>query len=572
MAMSVRVILFPAILLALLWSGSDSSLPIRFEDVTGQSGLAIERIVSPEKRYLVETMGGGVAWIDFDGDGWLDVYLTNTPTVESARAGHRPSNRLYRNNRDGTFSDATLRAGVGFRGWSMGVSVADYDLDGDHDLYLTNYGPNILYRNNGDGTFNDVTREAGVGDSRWSTSSGWSDYDQDGDQDLFVVNYVEFDLAALPEFGKGRYCLFRSLEVLCGPRGMKGGGDTLYRNNGDGTFTDVSRAAGVADERGYFGLGCIWSDLDLDGDQDLYVANDTQANYLYLNDGKGHFTDAGLLSGAALDLNGRARAGMGIATGDYDRDGRFDIVVTNFSDESYAIFHNDGEGAFTDRAGPLGVARLTLPYLGWGVALADLDNDGWLDLLGVNGHVYPQVDRVGIGTGYRQPALLLRGGPGGLSDVTAMAGSGLTTRRSHRGLALGDYDNDGDLDLLLMDLDGQPVLLENRTEGRGHHLRVRAPIGARIELEVDGIRRVAEIQAAGSYQSASESIAHFGLGSARMVSRVQIILPGHPIQELRDLPVDRVLDWQVMPGQKQTDRLPGTTPRVNPKTVKTGVK
>ncbi|HYE73606.1 MAG TPA: VCBS repeat-containing protein, partial [Blastocatellia bacterium] len=269
---------------------------IYFEDVTAKSGLKLERITSAEKRYLIETMGGGVAFIDYDNDGWLDVYLTNAPTVESFKAKRLPANRLFRNNHDGTFTDVSDKAGVSFQGWTMGASVADYNNDGWNDLYLSNFGANVLYRNNGNGTFSDVTAQAGVGDVRWSASSGWGDYDGDGDLDLFVANYVEYDLRQLPEFGRGRYCLFRSLEVLCGPRGMRGAGDSLYRNNGDGTFTDVSKQAGVSDERGHFGLGCAWGDFDNDGDQDLFVTNDTQANYLYLNQGNGTFKDAGLLS------------------------------------------------------------------------------------------------------------------------------------------------------------------------------------------------------------------------------------------------------------------------------------
>ena len=515
---------------------------IVFEEVGPRSGLALERVTSVEKRYLIETMGGGVGWIDYDGDEWLDVYLTNVPTVESMKQGRIPSNRLFRNNRDGTFQDVTERAGVGYRGWSMGVSVVDYDQDGDDDLYLTNHGKNVLYRNNGDGTFRDVTLQAGVGDVRWSTGSGWGDYDQDGDPDLFVVNYVDYDLAALPEFGRGRYCLFRSLEVLCGPRGMKGAGDTLYRNNGDGTFTDVSRAAGVADERGRFGLGCIWSDLDGDGDLDLYVTNDTQANDLYWNRGDGTFEEGGLLSGAALDVNGNARAGMGVAAGDYDRDGRFDLAVTNFSEESYAIFHNDGGGEFTDRAGSLGIARRTLPYLGWGILFADFDQDGWLDLVGVNGHVYPQVDRLTIGTSYRQAGLLWQGdGKGGFVEATASAGVGLTTARSHRGMALGDVDRDGAPDLLLSDLDGQPILLLNRTSGRGRYLRVRAPLGSRVEVWAGGLRQVEEVRSSGSYLSASEQVAHFGMGERERAERVWVTLPGGRSKEWTNVRTDQTI-------------------------------
>jgi hypothetical protein len=494
---------------------------IYFEDATARSGLKLERITIAEKRYLIETMGGGVAFIDYDNDGWLDVYLTNAPTIESFKAKRLPSNRLFRNNRDGTFADVSDKAGVAFQGWTMGASVADYNNDGWSDLYLTNFGANLLYHNNGNGTFSDVTAQAGVGDARWSASSGWGDYDGDGDPDLFVANYVEYDLRQLPEFGRGRYCLFRSLEVLCGPRGMRGAGDALYRNNGDGTFTDVSKQAGVSDERGHFGLGCAWGDLDNDGDQDLYVANDTQANYLYLNQSNGTFKDAGLLAGAALDANGKARAGMGIAVGDYDRDGRLDLGVTNFSDEAYALFHNDGAGLFSDRAVAAGIGRATLAYLGWGMFFGDFDNDGWLDLFAANGHVYPQVDRAELGTKYRQRCLLFRNlGRGSFADVTATAGASINTPRAHRGAALGDYDNDGDLDILLLDLDGQAVLLENRSPARGRYLRVKAPVGTRVTIEAGGLRMLDEIRASGSYQSASEQVAHFGLGEVQTIERV----------------------------------------------------
>ena len=513
---------------------------IVFMDQSPRAGLRLERILAPGKRYLIETMGGGVGWIDYDNDGWLDVYLTNTPTVESFRARQMPSNRLYHNNHDGTFSDVTEKSGVGFRGWSMGVSAADYDNDGDTDLYLTNVGANVLYRNNSDGTFTDVTTKAGVGDARWSASSGWGDYDGDGDLDLFVANYVEYDLNQLPEFGRGRYCLFRALEVLCGPRGMKGAGDTLYRNNGDGTFTDVSKQAGVADERGHFGLGCAWADLDNDGDQDLFVTNDTQANYLYLNQGNGKFSEAGLLSGAALDVNGKARAGMGIAVGDYDRDGKLDLGVTNFSDEAYALFHNDGAGIFTDRAIAAGLGKTTLAYLGWGMFFADFDNDGWLDLCASNGHVYPQVDQIDIGTKYRQRALVLRNtGQGTFAEVTAEAG--LTAPRAHRGAALGDYDNDGDLDVLLMDLDGQPVLLENRSAPTNNYLRVRAPISSRVRVESGEWKQMDEVRASGSYQSASEAVAHFGLGPRATVERVTVKFPDGQSRTLTNVKANQVL-------------------------------
>ncbi|MCI0336209.1 MAG: CRTAC1 family protein [Acidobacteria bacterium] len=510
--------------------------------MSDRAGLRLERIVATEKRYLIETMGGGVAFIDYDQDGWLDIYLTNSPTVQSFKSGRLPANRLYRNSHDGTFSDVSEKAGVAFRGWCMGVSVADYNNDGYPDLYLTNFGPNVLYRNNGDGTFTNVTKQAGPGDARWSTSSGWADYDGDGHLDLFVAGYVEYELDRLPEFGRGRYCLYKSLEVLCGPRGMMGAGDTLYRNNGDGTFTDVSRKAGVADERGYYGLGVAWGDLDDDNDQDLYVANDTQANYLYLNQGGGIFREAGLLSGAALDANGKARAGMGIAVGDYDRDGKLDIGVTNFSDEAYALFRNQGSANFIDMAFPTGIGRVSLPYLGWGMFFGDFDNDGWSDLFAANGHVYPQVDRIDIGTRYKQRCLIYRNlGPAGFADVTSDAGVGINTPRAHRGAALGDYDNDGDLDILILDLDGNPVLLENRSQPQGNYLRVKAPVGSRITIIAAKLKQMDEVRASGSYQSASEQIAHFGLGNTQIIESLMVRFPNGKTKTLTDVKVNQLL-------------------------------
>jgi hypothetical protein len=521
--------------------------PIRFEDVSAKAGLQLERIVSTDKRYLIETMGGGVALLDYDNDGRLDVFLTNAPTVESARGGRFPACRLYRNQGEGRFTDVSEKAGVSFRGWTMGASVADYNKDGFADLYLTNVGANVLYRNNGDGTFTDVTKTAGVGDARWSSSSGWSDYDGDGDLDLFVANYVDYDLDKLPEFGKGRYCIYKGVEVLCGPRGMKGAGDALYRNNGDGTFTDVSRQAGVADERGAFGLGVGWGDFDQDGDQDLFVANDTQSNDLYLNQGNGVFKEAGLLSGAALDANGKARAGMGIAIGDYDRDGRLDLGMTNFSDEAYALFRNLGAASFSDAAFQTDVGKTSLPYLGWGMFFADFDNDGWLDLFAANGHVYPQMTK--SGAAYQQPCLLFRNsGRGNFINATADAGPGLATARAHRGAALGDLDNDGDLDLVLMDLDGQPVMLENRSAPPGSWLRIKAPVGTALTVEAEGVKLIDEVRASGSYQSASEQIAHFGLGAAQAAARVKARFTNGETKTMTDVKLNQLI--VVQPDRK----------------------
>ncbi len=510
--------------------------------MTERSGLKLERIVSPEKLYIIENMGGGAGFLDYDNDGLLDVYLTNLPTVESFRRGQLHSNRLYRNNGDGTFGDTTHRAGVGFRGWNMGVSAADYDNDGDMDIYLTNYGPNVLYRNNGDETFTDVTQQAGVGDPRFSASSGWADFDADGYLDLFVTNYVEFDLENLPQRGEGEYCFYKGFEVHCGPEDFKGAGDGLFRNNGDGTFTDVSAETGVSDEQGYYGLGVAWGDFDLDGDSDLYVANDTNPNYLYWNEGNGVFREAGLLGGTAVSPDGNAQAGMGVAVGDYDNDGSYDVHVTNFSGETNALYRNRGNGTFMDETFRGNVGRVSLPYLGWGTFFADFDNDGWKDLFVANGHVYPQLAKMDVGTHYQQTCLFylnLRNGK--FQNVTAGAGKGVNTPRSYRGAAIGDYDNDGDLDLLVMDLDGGAVLLENRSVPIGNYLRVKAPVGTTVKIGTDGFRQLDEVRASGSYLSASEQVVHFGLGNASVVDELQVQLPDGKTRVLKNIDANKIL-------------------------------
>ena len=350
-------------------------------------------------------MSGGVGLFDFDKDGWLDVYLANSPTVGTAGSPSGARSALWRNNHDGTFSDVTERAGVGYPGWAMGVATGDYDNDGWEDLYVTCFGPNHLFRNNGDGTFTDVTARAGVGDSRWSTGAAFGDYDNDGKLDLFVANYIDLSLDALPEFGSGKNCVFRGLPVQCGPRGLKGAGDSLYHNNGDGTFTDVSTKAGVSDTALRFGMGVAWCDFDDDGRIDLYVANDSGPNYLYRNNGDDTFTDVGLASGTALSGNGTEQASMGVAIGDYDHRGRWNIVVTNFSDEYNTLYRHEKDFLFTDASYATRTGKVSLPFVGWGVKFFDYDNDGWLDLMVVNGHVYPQLEKAGLELTYRQRKL-----------------------------------------------------------------------------------------------------------------------------------------------------------------------
>src|SRR5438477_3260859 len=378
-------------------------IDVQFTDVTDQAGIKFKHVSSPEKKYIVESMSGGVALFDYDNDGYLDIYLVNSLTVDMVKSKQKTRSTLYHNNGDGTFTDVTDKAGVGDIGWGMGVTIGDYNNDGWDDIYVTCLGPNHLLRNNGNGTFTDVTQKAGVGDPRWSTGAAFVDYDNDGKLDLFVSNYVDFDVNNLPEFGKGRTCQFKGVPVQCGPRGLKGAGDSLFHNNGDGTFSDVSKKAGVSDTSGFYGLGVAWADFDQRGVQDIYVADDSVPNYLYRANKDLTFTDVGMPSGTAVNGDGSEQGSMGIAVGDYLHTGYPGIFVTNFADEYNTLYLNHGRYNFEDVSYAAGVAIPSVPYVGWGTGFADFDNDGWLDLLVANGHVYPQIDSLPSGAHYRQP-------------------------------------------------------------------------------------------------------------------------------------------------------------------------
>ena len=531
------------------WEGGAQGKKIVFTDATAAAGIGFVNASSAEKRYIVESMGGGAAMFDFDGDGRLDLYLVNSYSVEAALAKKpRPAAALYRNLGGGKFEEVAAKAGVADPGWAMGVSVADYDNDGRDDLYVTCFGPNRLYRNRGDGTFEDVTARAGVGDPRFSTGAAWADYDRDGDLDLFVANYVDFRLDDLPQFGKGERCQYRGLAVQCGPRGLPGAGDALYRNNGDGTFSDVTRQAKVEDPNGYYGLGAVWTDLDDDGWPDLFVANDTTPNLVYRNNRDGTFTENGFAMGLAVDENGNEQACMGVAVGDYDRDGRLDLVVTNFADDYNTIYRRNADGTFSDVTRATRTAEASLPYLGWGVKLFDADNDGWLDLFVVNGHVYPQVEGAFPGGMYGQRKLFYRNlGNGALAEEGAGMPA-LMSRRVSRGAAFGDYDEDGDVDVLVNELDGAPMLLRNDGgSGAGNWLRLRLvgtrsnrnAIGARVTVRLGAASLVDEVRAGDSYLSHSDRRLHFGLGAASGVSDVQVRWPGGAIERWRNLPAGR---------------------------------
>jgi enediyne biosynthesis protein E4 len=533
----------------------DRPIP-RLEDITEKAGIQFSHNFSPESRYIVESMAGGVLLLDYDRDGWLDIYFTNAPTVEEALKGQKARGALYHNNHDGTFTDVTEKAGAGTPCYAMGGAVADYNNDGWPDIYVTCYGGNVLYRNNGDGTFTDVTKAAGVADGRWSTGAAFGDYDGDGLVDLMVANYVDLDIHRLPTFGANSNCKFMGIDVQCGPRGLKGSGDSLFHNNGDGTFTDVSKQAGVDDPHGFYGLGVIWSDFNNTGRPDIYVANDSTASFLYRNGGKGKFTEIGLESGTALGEDGHEQAGMGVTTGDYLHTGRPSIALTDFSLDNTPLYRNDGKWDFQDVSYPSGVGLPSVPLVKWGIAFVDLDNDGWLDLFTVAGHVYPQIDRIPSSSRYREPKLLqFNLGDGTFCDATDQAGAGIQEPRVSRGLAIGDLFNDGNVDLVIEDLVGSPMILRNHGLPNRHWVSFdlagtksnRMAIGARVKILAGGMTQTAEVQSGGSYLSMNDTRVHFGLDKATKIDSVEIHWPSGAVEVLKDLQADKF--YSVLEGQ-----------------------
>jgi hypothetical protein len=516
----------------------------QFEDVTAKTGVTFQHTADPSKKYIVESMSGGVILFDYDRDGWLDVYFTNAPTVAMAAKGQTSKGALYHNNHDGTFTDVTAKAGLSTPCFAMGGAVGDYNNDGWPDLYVTCLGGNVLYKNNGDGTFTDVTAKAGVADGRWSAGAAFGDYDGDGFLDLMVSNYVDFHLDDLPGFGTAPNCKYRGIDVQCGPRGLKGAGDALFHNNGDGTFTEVAKSAGVSDPNGYYGMGVVWADFNNSGRPDIYIANDSTPSFLYKNLGNGKFKEIGLESGTAVSQDGSEQASMGIAIGDYNHTGRPSIYTTNFSDEYDDLYRNDGNWNFTDVSYQSGIALPSLPYVKWGTAFADFDNDGWLDLIAVSGHVYPQVDSLPSGGGYREPKLLhLNQTDGTFCDAGDLAGPALQERHVSRGLAVGDLFNDGNVDVVVGDLDGAPMILRNRGVSGRHWVSFdlagtksnRMAIGARVKLVAGGVTQTDEVHSGGSYLSQNDTRLHFGLGSAQKIDRVEIRWPSGAVETLTAL-------------------------------------
>ncbi len=545
---------FNSLLLTLLFSMqvTFAAPVVTFTDVAKASGINFEHHSSKEKRYIVESMGGGIAFFDFDNDGRLDIYLVNSYTVADAQ-NHQPQlpAALYRNLGNGKFEEVAAKAGVANPGWTMGVSVADYDNDGWDDLYVTCFGANKLYHNKGNGTFEDVTAKAGVGDKRFSTGAAWGDYDRDGLLDLYVSNYVDFNLEAVPEFGKGELCTFRGLQVQCGPRGLPGAGDVLYHNNGNGTFTDATKKAGVEDKNGYYGLGVKWTDFDDDGWLDIFVANDATPNYAYRNNHDGTFTEIGFALGVAVDENGAEQGCMGVTIGDYDRDGRLDLFVSNFADQYNTLYHKGKDGSFTDFSTASKTANVSVPFVGWATRLFDYDNDGWLDLMVANGHVYPQIEGAFPGAQYAQRKLLYRNLRNGtFEEIAAQSGAALMQRRVSRGAAWGDYDEDGDLDVIVNEIDGAPSLLRNdggNQAGNWLLLKLqgtksnRNAVGARVTLKVGDLAQVQEVYAGDSYLSHSDWRLHFGLGSAKIVDEIEIKWPNGKVEKKTKIAANQVL-------------------------------
>ena len=493
-------------------------------------------------------MSGGVAIIDYDRDGWPDLYFTNAPGIDMALAGRKARSALYHNNRDGTFTDVTEKAGVGYPCWAMGAAVGDYDNDGWPDLLVTCFGGVTLFRNNRNGTFTNVTTQTGLStDSGWATGAAFGDYDHDGWADLFVAHYVDLDLKDLPEFGSRPTCQYHGIAVQCGPRGLKGSGDALYHNNGNGTFTEVAKAAGVDDPQKFFGLTAVWSDFNNDGLLDLFVANDGEPNYLYRNDGNGHFTDVALDAGVAVNVDGSEQANMGLALGDYEHKGLFSVAITHFSEEYAALYRNNGNLNFTDVSSSSGIARGTTPYVGWGDAFFDVDNDGWPDLILVNGHVYPQVDTKDIGTTFREPKLLyLNQHDGTFRDASKLAGAAIQVPQVSRGLAVGDLFNDGHLEIVVENLEGEPMILRPQGGPHNHWISFELEgakgnllaLNARLRATAGDLVQMDEVRSGGSYLSQNDLRIHFGLAGHEKLDKLEIFWPSGKVETLTNLAAD----------------------------------
>jgi enediyne biosynthesis protein E4 len=569
-----RSLLVVLLLIPLSYGGAISqALPsteigIKLVNQAAQAGIRARTIYGDERknRYLLETTGCGAAFLDYDNDGWQDIFLVNGTRLAGLPQAQAPTNRLYRNKGNGTFQDVTQKAALTRTGWGQGVCAGDYDNDGNDDLFISYYGRNALYRNNGNSTFTEVAEKAGVASNRtrWGSGCAFVDYDLDGNLDLFVASYIDLDLktAPLPESGP---CLYKGLTVACGPPGLTGGVNSLYRNNGNGTFSDVSERSGVTKINGTYGLGVVTGDFDNDGWPDIYVANDSAAATLYHNNKNGTFTDIGLEAGCAFSIDGKPQAGMGVSAGDYDRDGWLDIFKTNFSGDTSTLYRNSGKAMFDDVTFPAGIG-INTRWLGWGCGFLDADNDGWLDIFLVNGHVYPEVERLTTEAGYAQRKVLYRNLRNGrFEDVSDYAGAAVVQPSPARGCAFGDYDNDGDIDILINPVNAVPELLRCDSGTRNNWIKVKAigvksnrsGIGARIRCVTEQGSQIDEVRSGGSYYSQNDLRVHFGLGSSERVKMLEIRWPSGQVDTINDIAGNRVVQVREGTGLLQ---LPAAKP------------
>jgi hypothetical protein len=535
-----------------------TDIGVSFVNVARESGLNRKTIFGGEhkNKYLLETTGCGVAFYDYDNDDWLDIFLVNGWRLEGFPQGQEPVSHFFKNNRDGTFTDVTAKSGLIHYGWGQGVCTGDYDNDGFDDIYITSFGKNVLYHNNGNGTFTDVTAKAGVGTNgkRWNTGCAFVDYDRDSHLDLFVANYIDLDLATapLPESGP---CNYKGVLVACGPPGLIGGNNILFHNNGDGTFSDVSERAGISETNGTFGLGVLTADFNNDGWPDIYVANDSTASALYQNKKNGTFSDVAMEAGCALSADGKPQAGMGVSAADYDLDGNLDIVKTNFAGDTPSLYHNIGGGNFEDATFPAGLGKHT-QFLGWGCGFFDMDNDGWPDILICNGHVYPEVEQLRTEAGYAQQKILYRNLRNGhFEDVSSEGGAGIMVPVASRGAAFGDFDNDGDIDVVVNTVNDYPQLLRCDLRLENNWLKIktigtksnRSGIGARLRCvthppgETKPHQQIDEVRSGGSYISQNDLRVHFGIGKAEKVELLEIRWPSGVLDALKDVKPNQLI-------------------------------
>ena len=547
----------------ILARAADEELGFSFTNVAAQAGLTARTVFGGQatNKYLLETTGCGAAAFDYDGDGWLDIFLVNGTTLEGFPKGQEPTNHLYRNKRDGTFEDVTARAGLAQSGWGQGACAGDYDNDGHDDLFVTYWGQSRLYHNKGDGTFEDVTSSAGLVQSRtrWGAGCAFLDYDRDGRLDLFAANYIDLDLASTPVPSSG-LCRYKGLPVACGPPGLPGGKNALYHNTGRSTFEDVSEKSGIAKAQGTYGLGVSTLDFDNDGWVDVYVANDSNPSALYRNNRDGTFADIAIGAGCAYSQDGKPQAGMGVAVGDYDRNGTMDIFKTNFAGDTSTLYGNVGNGSCEDRTFAAGIG-LNTRWLGWGVAFIDLDSDGWLDLFLVNGHVYPEVEQLKTEAGYKQRKVVYRNLRNGrFADVSQQLGPPVTTPKAGRGAAFADFDNDGDLDVVINNVNDVPDLFRLDRAGARHWVGLklvgtrsnRNAIGARIGLVTSEGVQWQEVRGGGSYYSQNDLRVHFGLGDVRTIERVEVRWPNGQEEAWTDVAIDRYHTLNEGSGQTLT--------------------